>query len=267
MGKTFLLNPHVGTSDKKIIKQLEKDKQRVRLISSKSNGILNKEILEETSDLKYVDGRVIIKIDVEAKNWHTFDDGTKLRRERQYNEFNRRLAQPVNAIVVSGKDIPMGAEILIHPNAIHETYQILNYKKLSGKTESADVKYYSIREDECFLWKEGEKWQPLYPFATALRVFRPYQGFIEDIPPTKIKDVLYVTSGELEGKVVKTIDHCDYEIIFQDSNGREARVIRFRPFGDARNGREEEAIAIMEELTEKVRDNKLLTGMSIADAK
>ncbi len=41
------------------------------------------------------------------------------------------------------------------------------------------------------------------------------------------------------GKVVATLKAVDYEVIFQDTNGRENRIIRFRPFGDPKTKREE----------------------------
>ena len=66
---------------------------------------------------------------------------------------------------------------------------------------------------------EGE-WNPIEPFATALRVFRPYEGVIEGIPPTQLKNALFVTSGDLKGKVVSTIKASDYCIVFNDMNAK-----------------------------------------------
>ena len=73
--------------------------------------------------------RVIIKVDLESKNSHTFKDGTKIRLERIYDNFNMRYVKPVNGIVVNAKDIPEGAEILIHHNATHD----IRYDRLSSK--------------------------------------------------------------------------------------------------------------------------------------
>lgn len=218
--------------------------------------------------LKHVEGKVIVQVDLESKNWHTFADGTKIRRERQYENLNRRETEPVNAIVVSGKNIPAGAEILIHPNAIIESNKIYNYQQLSGKDEDSDIKYYSISEDQCFFWRdENDNWQPLPPYETALRVFKPYEGVIEGIEPTQLKDTLFVTSGELKGKVVATIKASDYQVVFQDINGREGNLIRFRPFGDEKTGREEEAIAILNDITKKVKRGEYYVGLTKSDAK
>jgi hypothetical protein len=86
--------------------------------------------------------KVIIKVDLESKNRHTFKDGTKIRLERIYDNFNMRYVKPVNGIVVNAKDIPEGAEILIHHNSTHDTYKIFNYQKPTTEA-SSDVQYFS----------------------------------------------------------------------------------------------------------------------------
>jgi len=68
----------------------------------------------------------------------------------------------------------------------------------------------------CFAWHDGKDWQPLKPFDFALRIFKPYKGAIQGIEPTLINDTLFVTSGELKGKAVKTIKASDYQIVFQN---------------------------------------------------
>jgi|ERR1039457_460252 hypothetical protein len=218
--------------------------------------------------LKHVEGRVIIKIDLEEKNWHTFSNGLRIRRERRYNEFNRRITEPVNATVVSADNIPEGSEILIQFNEICDTNKIFNYQQLSGDEIASSVKYYSINEEQCFLWRENksEKWKPLKNFATALRVFKPYSGNIAGIKPLQIKDVLYLTSGEFEGYVMNTLKASDYEIIFQTEEGREGRIIRTRHYEGRWHDREEMA-AINYELTDLLLEGKLLIGLETSDAK
>lgn len=218
--------------------------------------------------LKNVEGKVIIEIDLESKNSHRFEDGTVIRLERGYNNLNKRETQATNAFVISADNIPSGVEILIHPNAAIESNKIYSYKKLSGENLDSNIQYFSIPEDQCFIWKdENDNWLPLFPYETALRVFEPYTGVFDGIQPTMLKDTLFVTSGSLKGKVVKTLQACDYEIIFQDITGKEAQIIRFRPNGDEKTKREPEAIAILEEMTTKVKKGKMLVGISVTDAK
>lgn len=216
--------------------------------------------------LKHVSGRVIIQIDLDAKNWHTFQSGLKIRRERKYNEFDRKITEPVNAIVISGENIPEGVEILIHPNAINDTNKINNYTSLSGDETASTVKYYSIEEEQCFIFYDGEEWKPLKGFATALRVFKPYSGNIAGIKPLQVKDVLYITSGEYKCKIVHTLKACDYEIIFQTHDGIEGRIIRLRHYENMNHDREE-IISIRNDLTKKLYNGELLIGLSISDCK
>ena len=210
--------------------------------------------------------RVIIKVDLESKNSHTFKDGTKIKLERQYDNFNMRYVKPVNAEVVNAKDIPEGAEILIHHNATHDTYKIFNYQRPTAEA-SSDVQYFSIPIEECFMWRteKGSTWNALNNFITGLRIFEPYNGFLQGIDPSLIKNKIYVTSGELAGNVVGTVISSDYEIIYQNDDGTEGKIIRLRyyPEGNDRN----EVISAEHEYTERVKSGDLLVGYSISDAK
>lgn len=217
--------------------------------------------------LKAPKGRIIVVVNLEYKNYAKLND-TTIRLERQFNNLNRRETEPVNAFVINAQHIPQGAEVLVHHNSLHDTNRIFGAEKLCSGDVSADVKYYSIKENECFLWrKDSSEWNPCTVFETALRVFKPYNGLLENIPHTKIKDTLYVTSGKLKGKVVATLKGCDYEIIFNDIDGKESRVIRFRPFGEEENSREEEAICVLKDLTEKVKSGEYFVGLSDKDCK
>lgn len=218
--------------------------------------------------LKHVEGKVIIRCDLEGKNWWTFANGQKIRYERQFNNLNRRETEPVNAIVVSAEGIPEGTEILIHPNAVDESNRIYNYKQLSGEVLAGDIRYYSIKPHQCFIYKdEADGWKPLPPYETALRVFKPYNGPIQGIEPELIKNCLWVTSGNLKGSAVKTIMASDYEIVFQDTNGKEGRIIRFRPNGDEYEDREPEAVCLLPEITKKIKKGEYFVGLSTSDAK
>lgn len=212
--------------------------------------------------LIHTHGRIVIKVDMESKNSHTFSDGTTIRLERDWDNFNNREVKPVNATVVSSEYIPTGAEILIHHNCTHPTNEIFNYK--SG---AANIKYFSIPETDCYAWRnEHGELMPTKNFEFGLRVFEPYQGLIQDIEPKKLKDILYITTGNLSGLVVRTVKAADYEIIFQDVDGREGRLIRLRHSEDENFDREE-ILAIDYGLTEKVKNNLLFLGLSTTDAK
>jgi hypothetical protein len=216
--------------------------------------------------LKAPSNRVIIKVDLESKNSHTFKDGTKIKLERVYDNFNMRYVKPVNAEVVDGKDIPTGAEILIHHNATHDTYKIFNYQRPTTEA-SSDVQYFSIPIEECFMWREGKGsiWNALNNFVTALRIFKPYKGMLEGIEPEVMNNKLYITSGELKGRAVNTVISSDYEIIYQNEDGTEGRIIRLRYFPDGND--RNEITAINDNLTELVENGDLWVGYSKSDAK
>ena len=64
---------------------------------------------------------------------------------------------------------------------------------------------------------------------------------------------------------MSTVKASDFEIIFQDRDGKENRIIRFRPFGDKENDREEEAIAIFDDITSLVKNGKYFVGLNDKD--
>lgn len=216
--------------------------------------------------IKHPEGRIVVQVNHESKNFHTFADGTILKLPRGYNNLNRRETQPVNAIVVSGEGIPNGAEILIGHNSTQETYRITNHGELSGQMIADRIEYYSIPEEQAFFWREGETWHPIKGFATGLRVFKPYKGLLQGIDASKIKDTLYITSGEFKGKVVMTVRASDYQIVFQDFNGRENNIIRLRHYEDEDNLREE-IILLHTQYTEEVKKGSLYIGLTASDCK
>lgn len=219
-------------------------------------------------NLKAIKGRVVVQINVDGKNWHTFQDGTKIRLERQWDNFDRKHTHPVNAIVVDAEYVPKGAEILCHHNCTHEVYKIFNAKPLSGKDIASEIFYFSIPESECYAWRMGnDPWQPMANFDFGLRVFEPYEGMIIGMPPTLIKNCLWMQTGTYAGKVVRTLRASDYTIVFQNEHGREEQLIRCRPMGDKRMQREPEIIAIDHPATERVIKNELKIGISPSDAK
>lgn len=261
MSKFFLINPnkeHLDTTD---VFQIEKQKVEKINASMTALEIIASDVFHEEDTLKHVDGKVIVKVDMEGKNSHRFQDGTTIRRERQFNNLNFRETSPVNAVVISAENLPKGVEILVDYHAIHDSNKIFNYKN-----KSKQIRYYSIKENDCYLWRdENNQWLPLPPYELGLRVFEKFDSIISWMKPEKMEDVLYVTTGKLKGNVVMTLKACDYECVFQDVNGKEGNRIRFLPFGDERVNKDPEAIAIMHELTEKVNKGGLLVGLTVSD--
>lgn len=219
--------------------------------------------------LKNVHKRVVVSIDLDYKDSHQFEDGTKIAMIRRVENFNQRYTQPVNGIVIAAEDIPEGAEILVGHNASHDTNRIFDATELSGKEEASNVKYFSIPIEDCFAWRERDgEWLPMPGFAFALRIFTPYKGIIQNIEPTLIKNVLWCRTGAYQNLAVHTLRACDYEIIFQESKtGRESRLIRCRPDGDDESQRDPEFICIDHAMTKKILNQELLVGLSKSDAK
>lgn len=266
MSKHFLLNPKINPlSKEEKIKNSTANAKILKDADELYRELSEKRIKEEKVELRHTEGRIIIKIDMDSKDVHTFADGTKIERPRRYNNLNRRETQPVNCWVVDSEYIKEGSEILIHPNAICDANKIFNYAD-SAIEQGNSVRYYSIEETSAYLFREGEEWKPLKNFAIGLRVFKPYKGAITGIEPTQIENVLYLTSGEYANQCVQTLKACDYEIIFTGIKGREERAIRCRHYENQSHDREE-IIIIRHDLTKRVKNGKLLIGLTPNDAK
>lgn len=219
--------------------------------------------------VKHIEGRIIVKADKDGKNWHTFSNGQRIRLERDYDNLDRKYTAQVLGEVVSAEGVPEGAMILFHHNAIHPVNKIFNNTQLSGEEVASGAELYSFRENECYLWKmPGDKnWNPIKGFATGLRVYKPYHGTFEGILPEKIKEVLYITSGNLKGKVCHTLKAADLSIIFNNDEGVEETIIRLRHFEDEEMNPREEIVAVNAELTKKVKNGELYVGTSPNDCK
>lgn len=212
-------------------------------------------------------GRVIVSVDLEGKNTHTFQDGTKIRLERKFNNLNKRYTEPVNGIVISSNCMPDGVYCLIHHNSCHDVNRIFNYQTLSGTEQADPVKYYSLKEHEVFFYREenSDEWIPNNGYATGLYVFKPYNGILQNIEPEQLKDILWVTHGDYKNKAVKTVKAANYELVFQEKDGRERIIIRFRPNGNEE--REAEAICVLDDLTEQILNGEYFVGLTTTDCK
>lgn len=210
-------------------------------------------------------GRIFISVDMDFKN-HTRINDSDISLKRDVDNFDKRVTRPINGIVINAENIPSGAECLIHHNATHPTYEIFDYKEISGEYISGNERYFSIPVTECYAWRANGEWNPCEGFEFGLRIFKPYGGSLSGILPTQIKNKLFITSGELKNKVVITKAACDYEMVYQDKNGKENRLIRIRHFNEPQNIRQE-IIAIDTNATKEVENNKLLIGLLSSNCK
>lgn len=219
--------------------------------------------------MKYVEGRVIVQANKSQKNAYTFSNGVEIILERDVENLDRSYTQQTLGVVISAEDIPEDALILFHFNALNETNKVNNYSGLSGEQIASGIEIYSIPVNQCYLWKMAgeEKWNPCGDYEIAERVFVPYTGILHGIEPKKMKDTLYVKTGKYKALVVKTLQACDAVIHFRNEKGVDESIIRFRPYGNKKENREPEAIAILNDVTEKVLSGEYLVGIAIKDAK
>ncbi len=212
-------------------------------------------------------GKVIISVDLESKNQHKMADGTTIRIERGYNNLNFREVYPVNGTVISADHIPKGSTVLVHHNSTHDVNRFFDLGKLSGEEIASTVKLYSVPEEDCYLYKEDgcTEYKPCKGFATALRIYKPYEGAMEGIEPTLVKNKVYITSGEYEGLVCDVVVAALYEIVCQSDDNREKRIGRIRHYEGEESDREE-IMCVDKYTTKQVNEGKLLVGLSVKDA-
>lgn len=219
--------------------------------------------------LKPAKGRILVKCDRDFKNNHTFADGTVIKLERNVENLNHRETMPVQAICLHSEiGIPEGAIVICHHNTFHPSNEIYNHSSLSGEEIASNIGIYAVPENECYLWKTKDMndWEAVKGFAIGERVFEPYTGIIAGVPPTKIKDTLFVKTGYFKNKVVKTLKAADYEMVFRNEQGIEQRLIRFRTFYPHQNEREE-VVSILDNLTQKAFNGEILIGLNELNCK
>ena len=262
MSKTFLLNPSILPSTPEQIDELNRGKEAILFNKENQKNSSNKLFFEREETLQSIGSRTIVKVNIEEKNYWKFNSGLKIRYERNFNNFNRRQTQPINATVIASDYIPTGAEILIHHNSLHDTNKIFDYPdQLSTHENESDIRYFSIPQEECFAYRVDKEFIPTNGFDFGLRIFKPYSGLLQNIEPTLIKNVLFVTTGEFKNKAVHVLSNSDYQMVFQDTNGREGNIIRFRHYPNDFDPREE-VLAVDFNLTESILKGELLIGLT-----
>lgn len=231
--------------------------------------------------IEHTSKRIVVKVDTESKNTYRFGNGQILLMFPNTNQLDRRYTQPVNGIVVSAEDIPVGAEVLLEHNSCHPTNEIVELKD-----DNPDIKYYSVPELEVYVWRFIENvrypkewlremasqsfksWHPTKYYAIAERVYEPYTGVFHGIKPSVIKNTLLIKTGELKGKIVHTVKNGQYEIIYQDTNGQpNETLVTFHvenedELSDLILNAKQEVTAINHALTERYLNGELLTGLT-----
>jgi len=218
--------------------------------------------------LQTVKDRVIARVKMNEKDSYTFSNGQKIALQRNTENFDKTYTTISQGTVIASDYIPEGATIYFHHNASHDVNRIFNYNSLNAQEIADEIYYFSIPENDCFLWREGNgPIQPLKGFAMALRVFVPYSGVLQGIEPKIMKDTLFIITGEYAGQVVRTLPYSSYEMIIQEVNGREGRYIRCRDMEDPTTKRECEIIAIDNKATDMVNKGLWLVGLNSFDCK
>lgn len=218
--------------------------------------------------MKAIGRNVLIKIQVSNKEKYNLAEGVDINIVRGF-EFNRRIDYPSYGVIIDAKNIPAGAECLVHHNSTESNYIVPHGNDYLTPEEIADgFKVFSIDVDMCFIYRvdEGE-WQPCEEYLITSRLFKKYEGKMVGIEPEVVKNRMLVLNGvdkfdgeetDLSGLVVCTLVNCDYEIIYHNKKHKEERIIRTRH-------REIEAIDYG--LTEAVKKGKYLVGLSPTDCK
>lgn len=209
--------------------------------------------------MKAIKGKSLVRVDINKKNWHTFESGLRIEIRRGYNNFDQREVRPVQGICEDSEKIPKGSEVLVHHNATHDTYKVFNEKKLG---EENDIVLFSVPDNFIYAYREegSKEWMPLEGFMIVKRVFQPTVMDAKIYIPTQVlKNRLYVSRGTFEGLCINTAIACDYEIVFQGTNDQEQRLIRMR---DTSNLEYNECLGVDYEYTEKINKGELLVGLT-----
>ena len=205
-------------------------------------------------------GNVIVKVDLELKNSYMLSPNNKiiLRRDVGEENLNRRLSQPVQGIVIDAEKIPKNCVVLIHHNATHASYEIMDVpNEPHTKIFSIPVGLIFCHSTDLFNWTACEN------FLITLRIFKPYKGALSGVTSSLIPHRLYIVSGlsedgeDLSGKVCIVTKNSDYQIVYQGNNGREAYVLRTRS---------REILAIDPKTLHEAQTGGYLLGYSYKDA-
>lgn len=205
--------------------------------------------------------RLLITINSELKNSYNLTDGVTIVLLRDEMQFDCRIKNAVQGFIYGTT-----TEVLIDHNSHHRINEVLDHDILLPEHTGI----YSISNYEIYAYRheDSEGWLPHtwedddgeHGFLLVERIWEPYNGILVGIGPKMIKNRLFVTEGNYKHNVLITENHCDYTIVYQERNGREASLTRMRD-------NEFEVVGIDEELTMKVHSGVLLIGETQNKAK
>jgi hypothetical protein len=224
---------------------------------------------------KAIKGTVLIKINVKQKEKYALTDSIDIDIEKGYN-FNLREDRASFGYILDGENLPKGAACLVHHLSIEPAYEVPCSNLLISEEEiKKGVKVYKIQTDMCFCFRiDKQDWQPCKDFLITKRIFKPaieIKGGLV-LPdslnvPERVKGVMYIVNGfdteggekvDLSGLVVFTTENCDYQIIWHEEDNKEYSLIRTR---------NREIMAIDNDMTMLVKENKLLLGLDERNCK
>lgn len=216
--------------------------------------------------MKALRNKVIVKIDTKQKERYALGNGAILEIERGYN-FNLREDRPSLAECIDGENLPAGADVLINYLALEPNYHVDSEQILTNEEKEQGYKILSIPKDMVFCYKEKNEWIPCEDYLLTERIFKPYNGKLVGIMPEVIKSRLYIVKGfdkwdgekkELSGKVCAVTLNSDYEVIWNNKNNMEERLIRTM---------HREILAVDDGMLKDLKNGKYLIGLSPANCK
>lgn len=216
--------------------------------------------------MKALRNKILVKVPTLQKEEYALTESTIIYLATGY-DFNLRADRPALGYVIDGDNLPEGVKCLINYLAIEPSYIVENEDILTDKEKREGYKVYSIPVDMCFCIKLNDEWTPCKNFLLTERIFLPYNGKIVGVEPQRVKNRMYVVKGndewdgeitDISGKVVTSLDNCDYEIIWHDTDHRKYHLIRTM---------HREITGIDEGMTQDVKKGKYLVGISPTNCK
>lgn len=205
--------------------------------------------------------RLLITINSELKNTYNLTDGVTIVLLRDEMQFDGRIKNAVQGYIYGTT-----TEVLLDHNSHHRVNEVLDHDILLPEHTGL----YSILKSEIYAYRQDDNndWLPHtweddngeHGFLLVERVWESYNGLLVGLGPKVMKNRLFVSEGRYKHKVLITENHCDYTIVYQERNGREASLTRMRD-------NEFEIVGVDDELTGKVLSGKLLIGETGTTAK